>query len=100
MPRFQKKPEIVEAIQYKRESAEEAIALVDWVVRHGGISVLSTFGDGPDTTRLRVKVNDDELQPGDWVVYSYDGRYVTVMDDREFEARWEPAEGKSGTADI
>lgn len=81
MPRFRKKPVVIEAIQW---TGGNAVTLLDWIGPHarqeGATLIIATLE------------GDHEASLGDWIIKGVKGEFYPCKPDI-FTATYEPVEG-------
>lgn len=84
MPRYRRKPEEVEAIQYTAETCKEIHAMLGW-------SHPEQTDDPCGTVALHVPnaIGWDFLEPGDYLV-KLRGGVFDILNPSEFERKFEP----------
>lgn len=84
MPKFQKKPVVIEA---RRWSGANAVPLLDWINAHEDDR--TAFQDGSSLIIPTLEGNH-EASLGDWIIQGVAGEFYPCKPDI-FEATYEPA---------
>ena len=86
MPKYRKRPVVVEALRFDGENVEEALEFVGEAAR------VATLESLPPVHSIGIETPDDEVwaDPGDWIVK--DGDAFSTHSPDEFEADYEAVE--------
>lgn len=90
MPKFRKKPVVIEAMQFRGpldtiRNVDYAILLDDWLVANKGDRVCRYVGD---TIIISTLEGDHTASPGDWIIKGVQGELYPCKPDI-FEATYE-----------
>jgi hypothetical protein len=92
MPKFRKKPVVIEALQWDG-SAEGAITIINWVVGADGVARYhdEPWGTMPDTLHIDTLEGTMRAQAGDWIIKGVQGEFYPCKPDI-FESTYESYE--------
>lgn len=96
MPKFRKKPVVIEAIQFN--SPESAKQIIEWsagAVTDGGTEVRNCSAENPDgfdypCLRIATLEGTHTASVGDWIIQGIKGEFYPCKPDI-FEQTYEPA---------
>jgi hypothetical protein len=97
MPKFRKKPVVIEAMQWDGTAAG-ATPVVDWILDHGGTAVYAcsdparcegTDGDTPHWIRIHTLEGVMRAGLRDWIIRGVQGEFYPCRGDI-FDATYEP----------
>lgn len=89
MPRFRKKPVVIEAMQFKGGWSDDGRNILDWMVKGGN---WTAGGSGePGTLHIHTLEGTMTAIAGDWVIKGVQGEFYPCKPDI-FAATYESAE--------
>lgn len=91
MPKFRKKPVVIEAKQWLPDDMEAAGRVVGWLVASGADHGISRGLGDRSVLCIRTLEGVMEAMPGDWIIQGVAGEFYPCRDDI-FAATYEPAE--------
>lgn len=87
MPKFRKKPVVIEARQWFPKRDSVVVDISNWLARNGARFTV----DNATTLRIQtLESNEHTVSPRDWVIQGVAGEFYACKPD-VFEATYEPA---------
>lgn len=89
MPKFRKKPVVIEANQWDG-SLDEATSIIAWVLQKGGVARYHDDDAGPNGEHIMIDTLEGSMRtvPGDWVICGVQGEFYPCKPEI-FEATYE-----------
>lgn len=94
MPKFRKKPVVIEAIQ-ATGTPESNREIIDWTRGSSTPASMDTDGEGNRRLSIATKEGAHWVTPGDWIIKGVQGEHYPCKPDI-FVATYEPADPLSG----
>ena len=91
MPKYRKKPVVIEAVQLAECDHDQWCEVMSWVFDGG--DVVGPLGEGDEPYIFYVMTLEGEMkaQPGDWIIRGVQGEHYPCKPD-VFELTYEPVE--------
>ncbi|HEY4037786.1 MAG TPA: hypothetical protein VGM15_03110 [Burkholderiaceae bacterium] len=90
MPKFRKKPIVIEAMQFTGQTAS-ACAIVHWALSEP-VNRIKIMHDGTSWIEIQTPEGTMRADAGDWIIRGVKGEYYPCKPDI-FAATYEPVEG-------